>query len=83
MAKEKNQKLVAMGHTIRSLREGRGLTQEEFAFKAGLDRSYYGGVERGERNISALNIMGIAEALEVEVGCLFPPIKVLAELPSK
>lgn len=59
------------------------MTQEEFAFKAGLDRSYYGGVERGERNISALNIMGIAEALEVEVGCLFPPIKVLAELPSK
>lgn len=40
--------------------------------EAGLGRSYYGGVERGERNIAALNLMRIAVALEVEVGELFP-----------
>lgn len=35
-------------------------------------RAYFGGVERGERNIAALNLIKIAEALEVEVGELFP-----------
>ena len=50
----------------------RGISQEDFAAEAGLGRSYYGGVERGERNVSALNLMRIADALSVEVGELFP-----------
>lgn len=67
--------LVALGATIRSIRESKGYTQEAFANEVGLDRSYYGGVERGERNIAALNIISIARALGVECGELFPPIK--------
>ena len=46
--------------------------QDEGAYRAELARSYYGDVERGTRNISALNLMKIAKALDVEVGELFP-----------
>jgi transcriptional regulator with XRE-family HTH domain len=42
------------------------------AFKAGFARSYYSGVERGVRNISAVNLIQLAKALHVEVGDLFP-----------
>lgn len=64
--------LVALGQQIRTARKARGFSQEDFAAKAGLGRSYYGGVERGERNIAALNLMRIAMTLEIEVGQLFP-----------
>lgn len=69
-----------MGRRIRQLRVEQKLTQEDFAHKAGLDRAYYGGVERGERNVSAVNLVRIAKALNVEVGELFLPVK---ELVSK
>jgi len=69
-----NKRLLAVGRQIRQLREARGASQEEFAADAGLDRGYYGGVERGERNIAALNLIKIAIALEVEVGQLFPKL---------
>ena len=71
---EKDPFLVAMGQQIRKLREDRRIAQEEFAVLAGLDRSYYGGVERGERNVSALNLARIAATLDVEMGALFPPL---------
>jgi transcriptional regulator with XRE-family HTH domain len=66
--------LEAVGRQIRKLREDHGLSQEEFAAKAGLDRAYYGAVERGKRNLSARNLIKIAVALNVDVGALFPPI---------
>ena len=66
--------LEAVGRQIRKLREQHGLSQEEFAAKAGLDRAYYGAVERGKRNLSARNLIKIAVALNVDVGALFPPI---------
>lgn len=71
--------LGLIGNTIRSLREAQGLSQEEFSIKAGLDRAYYGGVERGERNVSALNLVRIASTLDVEIGELFPGISDLSE----
>jgi len=73
--------LLALGRRIRSLREARGFSQEAFAEEAGLDRTYYGGVERGERNVAALNLIRIARALGVEVGDLFPPVG-LKPLPA-
>ncbi len=73
--------LVELGRRIRALREARGFTQEQLAEEAGLDRAYYGGVERGERNVAALNLIRIAKALDVEVGDLFPPLRTGAGAP--
>jgi DNA-binding XRE family transcriptional regulator len=69
--------LKSVGMRIRSLRQDCGISQEAFAAQVGLDRSYYGAVERGQRNISLLNLIRIAAALQVEVGALFPPIREL------
>lgn len=55
--------LKSLGDRIRSVRQECGLSQEELAFKAGLDRTYVGSVERGERNISVLNLERIMRAL--------------------
>ncbi len=79
MATSKNKQLVALGNQIRRMRKDAGYSQEDFAAKAGLDRAYYGGVERGERNVSALNLIRIACVLGVEVGMLFPTIDQLRE----
>ena len=66
-----------LGQQIRRLREEKNLSQEEFAGLAGIDRAYYGGIERGERNVAAINIIKIANALNVEVGELFPALSAL------
>lgn len=70
--------LVKLGAQIRELRKTAGYSQESFALSIGMARAYFGGVERGERNIAALNLIKIAKALDVEVGQLFPPLQ---ELP--
>lgn len=80
---KRNLTLIAIGKTIRKLRLTRGYTQETFAAKANLDRAYYGSVERGERNISAVNLVRIALTLKVEVGELFPEISNLQEITDK
>ncbi len=59
------------GQRVRELRQVRRLSQEELAFKAGVHRTYLGGIERGERNPSLKNIAAIAEALGVAVSELF------------
>lgn len=59
------------GTRVRELRSTRGLSQEALALTSGLDRTYIGGVERGERNISLVNIHRLAEALGVPVAELF------------
>lgn len=69
---KKHAHLVAIGQQIRKIREERGYSQEGFAMELGMDRAYYGGIERGERNVSALNLVRLAKNLNVEVGDLFP-----------
>lgn len=59
------------GERVRELRKKKGLSQENLALISGLDRTYIGGVERGERNISLVNIHVIASALGVPVRELF------------
>lgn len=60
-----NETLIAFGKAVRSRRAEIGLSQEELALQADLDRTYIGGVERGERNLSLINIVKIAKALRV------------------
>jgi transcriptional regulator with XRE-family HTH domain len=69
---ERDNQLKLLGEHIRAIREGQEVTQDQMAFKAGFARSYYSGVERGVRNISAVNLIQLAKALGCEVGDLFP-----------
>lgn len=57
--------LASFGQSVRALRERLGLSQEELGTRANLHRTYIGGVERGERNVSLLSLLRIARALEV------------------
>lgn len=75
----RNPHLVALGKQIRTLRKAKGFSQETFANEMEFGRSYFGGVERGDRNVSAINLIRIAKALDVEVGDLFPKIKSLSD----
>ena len=59
--------LISFGQKIRKVRINKGITQEQLAELSGLHRTYLGSVERGERNISLINIFKIAKALEVEI----------------
>ncbi len=58
--------LKIIGNNIKYYRQGARLSQERLAELCGLHRTYVGAVERGERNISALNIAKIADALNIE-----------------
>ena len=62
---------VDFGNRIRELRTKTGLSQEKFALKIGMDRTYYASVESGRRNISLINIEKIAEGLGVSLSELF------------
>jgi len=53
------------GERVRCLRKEQGLSQESLAMACCLDRTYIGGIERGERNVSLVNIVKIAKALGV------------------
>jgi transcriptional regulator with XRE-family HTH domain len=63
--------LDKFGAKIRSLRMAKGWSQEELANNAGLDRTYIGGIERGERNVSLKNICLLAKTLGVSIKNLF------------
>ena len=55
--------LKRLGEAVRAARKGRGLSQEALADAAGIDRSHMGKIERGERNVTLLNIIRIAKAM--------------------
>lgn len=60
-----------IGNRIRELRTQTGLSQEKFAQKIGMDRTYFASVELGKRNISIVNIEKIAKGLNVSLSELF------------
>lgn len=62
--------LEKIGNRIRELRLDADLSQEKLSFACDLDRTYIGSVERGERNISVINLRKIAQALNIEVSAL-------------
>ena len=63
-----------IGNRIRELRSHTGLSQEKFAQKIGMDRTYFASVELGKRNISIVNIEKIANGLEISLSELFDGI---------
>lgn len=63
--------LKRFGARVRTLRLSKRYSQESFAEKCGLDRTYIGGVERGERNIALRNIEKIARAFDMTLSELF------------
>lgn len=70
----KDKDLVALGKTIRVLREKAGLSQEELADVSGLHRNYIGGIERGERNVGVKALFRLARAFRTPVAKLFEDI---------
>ena len=62
---------VDLGNRIRELRLQTGLSQEKFALKIDMDRTYYASVESGKRNIAIVNIKKIADGLGVSLSELF------------
>jgi transcriptional regulator with XRE-family HTH domain len=61
----------ALGHAIREARKQGGYTQESFALHAGIDRSYYGAIERGEFNVTVDTIVTLAGGLDMPAAELF------------
>ena len=57
--------LIALGEAIKRVRIACGLSQEELALRVEIDRSYMGGIERGESNMTVLNVVRIAGALSL------------------
>lgn len=63
--------LLELGSNLRKLRLEANLSQEKLAFECELDRTYIGSVERGERNISIINLRKISIALKKDISSLF------------
>jgi transcriptional regulator with XRE-family HTH domain len=64
------QVLQELGSRIREKRQTLGLTQERLAAKANIDRSYIGGVERGERNVTFTMLYEICMALDCDIATI-------------
>ncbi|WP_184814695.1 helix-turn-helix domain-containing protein [Actinophytocola algeriensis] len=62
-----------VGSRLRAIRVARGLSQEDFADAAGVHRTYMGGLERGERNITLRGLERVAERIGVD------PLKLLVD----
>lgn len=64
------------GEFVRKKRKEQGFSQESFAFKAKLHRTYMGAIERGEKNITIKNIEKIAFCLEIKISEIFSAIEI-------
>jgi len=65
--------LIAFGDTVRRHRKDRGLSQEQLAERAGLHRNYIQSLEHGQRNVSLVSVVALADALDVPVCALIEP----------
>lgn len=63
--------LLDFGDCVRQFRMAKGFSQEAFADACEIDRSYMGGIERGERNLALINIIRIVQTLELEPSAFF------------
>ena len=63
----KDERMIAFGKRVREMRKSKGISQERLAEMAGIDRSYMGNIERGEKNITLKKAYEICDALEIEI----------------
>ena len=66
MPAPRNKALCRFGEALREERKEKGLSQERLALEAEINRTYMGGVERGEENISLLSILKITDVLKMK-----------------
>ncbi|WP_352258943.1 helix-turn-helix transcriptional regulator [Psychrobacter sp. TB55-MNA-CIBAN-0194] len=59
--------MIAFGKRVREMRKGKGISQERLAEMAGIDRSYMGNIERGEKNVTLKKAYEICDALGIEI----------------
>ena len=62
-----DERMIAFGRRVREVRKGKGISQERLAEMAGIDRSYMGNIERGEKNITLKKVYEICDALEIRI----------------
>jgi len=62
-----DERMIAFGKRVREVRKAKGISQERLAEIAGIDRSYMGNIERGEKNITLKKAYEICDALEVSI----------------
>ena len=70
MPAKKSAAVQALGEAIRTARREQGYTQESFAAHVGLDRAYYGAIERGEFNVTLATLLKVAAGLGVPASTL-------------
>jgi transcriptional regulator with XRE-family HTH domain len=73
---------TVLGDRIREQREKKGFSQESFADHCGLHRTYMGGIERGEHNLTIQTALTIASGLDITLSKLFAGIEELAQAQS-
>lgn len=62
-----DERMIAFGQRVREVRKSKGISQERLAEMAGIDRSYMGNIERGEKNITLKKAYEICDALDIEI----------------
>lgn len=80
---EKQQTRDRIGQRIAALRKAAGLTQEELAIRAQLQRTHVGRIEAGRYAVTLETVQAIAQALGMTVDIIDPRLEGLAKLPNK
>lgn len=62
-----DERMIAFGKRVREVRKSKGISQERLAEMAGIDRSYMGNIERGEKNVTLKKAYEICDALDIEI----------------
>lgn len=69
-----DERMIAFGKRVREMRKSKGISQEKLAEMAGIDRSYMGNIERGEKNVTLKKVYEICDTLDVEIQDLIQDI---------
>lgn len=75
--------LQVLGERIRTARKAKGLSQEDLALESNIDRSYIGGIERGERNLSFKKLCSVARVVGRDIGSLCRELPLAHERPDE